>query len=95
MSCFCDDSEVGDRKPARRCQEGVAVMQDGTESDCISQDHRDAVLLNVDEVADILRVPRSWVYSHLSMLPTIRLGRYVRFRRSDIDDFLNRRGACQ
>ena len=70
-------------------------MQGGTESDCASQNHREAVLLNVDEVADILRVPRSWVYSHLGMLPTIRLGRYVRFRRSDIDEFLNRRGACQ
>ena len=70
-------------------------MQGRTESDCASQNHREAVLLNVDEVADILRVPRSWVYSHLGMLPTIRLGRYVRFRRSDIDEFLNRRGACQ
>jgi excisionase family DNA binding protein len=55
-----------------------------------------AVLLNADEVAQILRVPRSWVYSHLSELPVIRLGRYVRFRRSEIEQFLDQRvGTCQ
>jgi excisionase family DNA binding protein len=41
-------------------------------------------LLTADEVARILRVPKSWVYSHLSEIPIIRLGRYVRFRRSDV-----------
>ena len=53
----------------------------------------------VEDVVDlrlgILRVPRSWVYSHLSELPAIRLGRYVRFRRSEIDAFLEKREACQ
>jgi excisionase family DNA binding protein len=52
-------------------------------------------LLTVDEVAAILRVPKSWIYAHLSDLPTIRLGRYVRFKRSDIDEFLSRRDSCQ
>ena len=56
----------------------------------------DALLLNADEVAQILRVPKSWVYSHLRDLPVIRLGRYVRFRRSAIERFLDQRvGACQ
>jgi excisionase family DNA binding protein len=56
----------------------------------------DAILLDADEVAQILRVPRSWVYSHLKELPAIRLGRYVRFRRSEIEHFLERRsGACE
>ncbi len=54
------------------------------------------VLLNADEVAQILRVPKSWVYSHLHELPAIRLGRYVRFRRCDIERFLGERaGACE
>jgi len=70
-------------------------MCDGTEPDRAFQDSPDAALLTVDEVAHLLRVPRSWVYSHLNLLPTIRLGRYVRFRRSEIDDFLSRRGTCQ
>jgi excisionase family DNA binding protein len=52
-------------------------------------------LLTADEVAEILRVPKSWVYSHVSDLRVIRLGRYVRFRRCDIDEFLERRGACE
>ena len=55
----------------------------------------DGNLLTTDEVAGILRVPRSWVYSHLTELPTIRLGRYVRFKRSDVDRFLEGRGSCQ
>jgi len=57
------------------------------------------VLLTVDEVAQILRVPRSWVYSHLDLLPTVRLGRYIRFRSTDIEDFVAGQGrgtrACQ
>lgn len=56
----------------------------------------DAILLDAGEVAQILRVPRSWVYSHLRELPAIRLGRYVRFRRSAIERFLEQRaGACE
>ena len=71
------------------------MMSDENESDPVFQDFTDGALLTVEEVAHVLRVPRSWVYSHLEMLPTIRLGRYVRFRRSEIDDFLSRRGTCQ
>jgi excisionase family DNA binding protein len=55
----------------------------------------DGSLLTAEEVAGILRVPKSWVYSHLSELPTIRLGRYVRFKRSEVERFLDDRGACQ
>ena len=54
------------------------------------------MLLKAEEVAQMLRVPKSWVYSHLQELPAIRLGRYVRFRRSDIERFLEEQsGACQ
>lgn len=45
----------------------------------------DHSLLTAEEVAIVLRVPRSWVYSHLDLLPTVRLGRYVRFRRRGIE----------
>jgi predicted DNA-binding transcriptional regulator AlpA len=51
----------------------------------ISPGIADHSLLTAEEVAAILRVPRSWVYSHLDLRPTIRLGRYVRFRRHGID----------
>jgi len=59
------------------------------------QNSQDGQLLTADEVAEILRVPKSWVYSHLSDLPVIRLGRYVRFWRTDIDQFLEKRGTCE
>ena len=56
----------------------------------------DAILLDASEVAEIMRVPRSWVYGHLKELPAIRLGRYVRFRRSAIERFLEQRaGGCE
>jgi excisionase family DNA binding protein len=52
------------------------------------------VLLTAEDVAEILRVPRSWIYSHLDQLPTVRLGRYVRFKRSEIEFFLDQQRAC-
>jgi len=55
----------------------------------------EVTLLTADEVAQILRVPTSWVYSHQNELPVIRLGRYVRFRHSEIVRFLERRNGDQ
>jgi len=52
------------------------------------------VLLTAEEVAEILRVPRSWIYGHLDQLPTVRLGRYVRFKRAEIELFLDQQKAC-
>ncbi len=49
----------------------------------------DQILLTVEELAEILRVPKSWIYSHQDQLPTVRLGRYVRFKRSEIESFLD------
>jgi predicted DNA-binding transcriptional regulator AlpA len=52
-------------------------------------------LLTADDLSLILRVPRSWIYSHLDLLPTIRLGRYVRFRGSEVDRFLTQQKTCE
>jgi excisionase family DNA binding protein len=46
-------------------------------------------LLTVKEVAALLRVPISWVYDRtrkrsLDRLPGIRLGKYWRFRQSEV-----------
>jgi excisionase family DNA binding protein len=73
----------------------VLMRSDGKASDVEMKDQANGILLTAHEVAQILRVPKSWVYSHLRDLPVIRLGRYVRFRRSEIDGFLEKRGACQ
>jgi excisionase family DNA binding protein len=53
-------------------------------------------LLTPDDLAVLLRVHRSWVYSHQRELPGfVRLGRYVRFRRRDVEQFLREKSACQ
>lgn len=41
-------------------------------------------LLTADEVAAMLRMKRAWVYAETrrGSLPHVRLGRYVRYRRS-------------
>jgi len=58
--------------------------------------HNSDLLLTVSEVARLLKVPKSWVYDHVRpsarpLLPHVKLGKYLRFRRQDLDDFL----ACQ
>ncbi len=56
-------------------------------------------ILTVAEVAELLRVPISWVYDHvrgegIDRLPHIKLGKYVRFRASAIREWLeHRQGA--
>jgi excisionase family DNA binding protein len=52
-------------------------------------------LLTVKDVAEILRVPVSWVYGRtrkrsLDRLPGMRLGKYWRYRREDIAAWLRR-----
>jgi excisionase family DNA binding protein len=47
-------------------------------------------LLTADDVAELLGVPRSWVYeqSRLGRIPTVTLGRYRRYRREAIDEWV-------
>jgi excisionase family DNA binding protein len=50
-------------------------------------------LLTVDEVAQLLKVPKSWVYERTryrgtGQLPFIKLGKYLRFEESAIRTFL-------
>ena len=57
-------------------------------------------LLNVDEAAALLDVPRSWIYARTrwgkdSDLPHTRIGGYVKFTRRDLEKFIkaNTRGG--
>jgi excisionase family DNA binding protein len=47
-------------------------------------------LLTADEVATLMRVTRAWVYAETrrDALPHLRLGRYIRYRRSAIEAWL-------
>ncbi|HEV8590979.1 MAG TPA: helix-turn-helix domain-containing protein [Pyrinomonadaceae bacterium] len=54
-----------------------------------------ADLLTIDEVAALLKVPKSWIYERtrrrgLDRLPYIKLGKYLRFEESGIRAYLNR-----
>lgn len=53
-------------------------------------------LLKVEEVAEMLQVPVSWVYeqSRLGRIPTVTLGRYRRYRREAIEAWLSDRESA-
>ena len=55
-------------------------------------------LLTVEQVAELLQVPTSWVYERtrqrgLNRLPGFRLGKYWRFREADVLAWLERQGS--
>lgn len=51
-------------------------------------------LLIVDEVSMITRLPKATVYEYArtGLLPCVRFGRSIRFKKSDIQDFINTGG---
>jgi excisionase family DNA binding protein len=52
-------------------------------------------LLTAHEVAAMLGVPASWVYAQTraGSMPTVRLGRYYRYRREAIESWIGTREA--
>jgi excisionase family DNA binding protein len=52
-------------------------------------------LLTVGEVATLLGVPAKWVYRHAMLkpperIPHLKMGKYLRFRESDLRDYVER-----
>jgi len=52
-------------------------------------------LLTVDELAERLRVPRSWVYGQTrqtdrNAMPRIKVGKYLRFRLDEVMDWIKK-----
>ena len=50
-------------------------------------------LLTLNELAGILKVPRSWIYAHTRSksrirLPYLKIGKYLRFYESEVREFL-------
>jgi excisionase family DNA binding protein len=47
-------------------------------------------LLHAEDVAMMLGVSKGWIYAEVraGRIPYVRLGRYVRFRRESIEDWL-------
>lgn len=50
-------------------------------------------LLTAEQVAEMLGVPKSWVYeqSRRGAIPTVTLGRYRRFRLEAIEEWIKER----
>jgi excisionase family DNA binding protein len=53
-------------------------------------------VLTAEQLAEKLKVPVSWVYeqSRLGNIPTIRLGKYVRFNLSDVLESQNKKESA-
>ncbi len=52
-------------------------------------------LLTVEEVADMLQVPKSWIYERTrrrgqEQLPHLKVGKYLRFEECTVREFLER-----
>ena len=55
----------------------------------------DEQLLTVDEMAETLKVPKSWLYSRTrekgtGAIPRVKVGKYIRFVESEVMDWLKR-----
>ena len=54
-----------------------------------------APLLTADEASALLNVPASWclMEARAGRLPHVKLGKYTRFRRTDLEQWLVRRAS--
>ena len=55
-------------------------------------------LLTTDELAEHYKVPKSWVYNQTKYrgpgcMPRLRMGKYLRFRLSDVEQWLEQKTA--
>lgn len=57
----------------------------------------DQELMTAEEVADRLRVNLGWVYraARLGQIPAVRVGRYVRFAKADVDEWIKQGGSVE
>jgi excisionase family DNA binding protein len=51
--------------------------------------------LTIDEMADTLKVPKSWLYSRTretgpGTIPRIKVGKYIRFRLDEVLDWVEK-----
>ena len=53
-------------------------------------------LLTVQEICDLLKVPKTYIYSltHQRKIPHIKMHGHLRFRQSDIDKWLRSQEVC-
>jgi hypothetical protein len=89
-------TEVGKRSPEPSEGEpgkvGKMMLQNNRENPEVEQDDTVEELLDAAPVAKILGVSLQWIKDHTTriepIIPHIRLGRKIRFRRADIERFI-------
>ena len=59
----------------------------------------DSELFTVQEAAQFLKVPVSWIYEHVraeshDRLPAVKIGKYLRFDARDLRAWLDAKRAC-
>jgi excisionase family DNA binding protein len=59
------------------------------------KDNQNAVLVDIDGLAEYLNVPKSWVYEktrdkNKGSIPRVKVGKYVRFNIHDVLEWLKR-----
>ena len=86
------DGSRGDSEPPDRAFQPKSLPRAGIARDADSRLYR---LLTVGEVAVLLNVPRKWVYRRVGLkppegIPYLKVGKYLRFRESDLRDYVER-----
>jgi excisionase family DNA binding protein len=66
------------------------VRANGGDRSRQSNPERTGTLLTADELAEILGVPTGWIYrqSRAGAIPTVKLGRYYRYRLEAIERWI-------
>jgi excisionase family DNA binding protein len=85
---------MGEQVALPRLIQGVAASSSTPTADRSQHDplgvSPGVALLTASEVAELLRVPKSWVYraAREGSLPSVRCGRYRRFDVGDVDRWI-------
>jgi len=88
------DSEVGESLPVSSTSAAVNILsEDAANGTTAGETRREGQLLTVQELADLLRVPVSWVYGHTrkrsrERIPGYRVGKYWRFSADEVMSWL-------
>ena len=82
--------ELDDRDIERLANKVIELLKPLLKSSPQKNDQE--VILDVNGLASYLRVTKSWVYerTHLGEIPHYKIGKFPRFRKKDIDRWLER-----
>jgi excisionase family DNA binding protein len=93
------DSQVGKSSPPvpSTSKQQYLSPEDSTNGATRVETREQGQLLTVEEIADLLRVPVSWVYGHTrkrshEKIPGYRVGKYWRFDANEVMSWLREEG---